>query len=431
MMQRKRTTNCGSALIIVLWVMVILSSVALTFAYHTRLDVSMAGHQAKRMQAMFLARAGVIRAMAMLRDDKLKDMDLLEEDDLVELDDEDKGFNYDAYAESWRSNEELLKDVEYGPGTFTVEIEDLNSKISLGASWVLQSPEILQRLLEILGNEEEDAQKLAALIIDWQDPDNNTTDAGRGSGFEDQSSEDTYWNPEQGSTEITDSGPAFVLKNAPFDTIEEVLILLDKLEMSHMILWGEDANHNGELDDNERDGNLSPPEDNEDGELLIGLADVCTVEGAGTVNLNTVRRICLDAMLYPSAGDSSEDVAGDIDDYRRGTDDEWGTGDDKFFRDINNNDKDDMDLLNIGALDSQFIGQLRRMGTVASRNFRITSTGKVGTVKYVITTLIMRNFLPEDQIGRDPLDRTKIIEFKELSAREKEQVRFIFERYEG
>ncbi|MBE7560697.1 general secretion pathway protein GspK [bacterium] len=419
----------GSALIIVLWVMVVLSSIALALAYHTRLDVKMAGYQVQRQQARSLARAGLTRALVILRDDLLKDNDLLDktDDDLVPVDNEDKGFKYDAYAEGWGNNPDLLTDVEYGDGAFTVQIEDLSDKLNLNAAWV--TVEILSRLLQQLGNSEEDSQKLAALIVDWRDPDPNASDAGdhrRG----DNSTEDAYWNPDQDPRDIEAGGPQFVLKNAFFDSMEEVLLLLDKLQLPHSILYGEDSNRNGKLDPNEDDGDETPPGDNADGELQRGMMDYCTVMGAGMVNLNTIKKECLEAMLFPFLGDSAEHVAENIDEYRRGNDGDFGTDDDRFFREINNNDNDDMDLLNITGVDPQVAANLKRMGNVSSPRFLIRSTGMVRDVRYTITAVVGRSFLPEEQLGRDPLDQTKVVDLDALSLREKEQVRFIFERYE-
>ena len=419
--------RAGTALMITLWVMVILSSVALTFSYHTRLDLRMSTYQVQRMQARFLAHAGVTRALALLRDDLLKDHDLLEDEGLVELDNEDKGFVYDAYAESWGSEEDLIKDVEYGGGTFTVRIIDLNSRLNLNAGWV--TADILARLLETLGLEEDPAKRLAALMVDWRDPDNNTSDAGQ-DNLNESGTEDEFWNPDQHPSDVQEVGPQFVLKNAPFDTMEEVLLLLEHLEMDPAILYGEDANGNGKLDPNEQDGELSPPWDDGNDTLQLGLMDFCTVEGSGAINLNTAERRVLEAMLFPIVGEDAENMAEDLDEYRKGSDDEFGTRDDKFFREINNQDQDDMDLMNVTSLDVQTMSQLKRMGGVASGQFMIIATGHVREVEYTVRAQVTRNFIPEEQLGRDPLNSSAVVDLSDLTARELEQVRFVFERYE-
>ena len=221
-----------------------------------------------------------------------------------------------------------------------------------------------------------------------------------------------------------------MLKNTQFDSMDEVLLLLDHLKLSHVILYGEDANHNGKLDENEDDGDALPPSDNADGTLQRGLLDYCTVEGGGAVNLNSVKAECLEAMLYPFLGDDAAHVAESIDEYRKGNDGQFGGKDDRFFRDMNNNDNDDMDLSNITGVDPQVAANLKRMGTVTSPRFLVISTGMVRDVKYTVKAVVSRSFLPEEQLGRDPLDQTKVVDVKELSDREKEQVRFTFEKYE-
>lgn len=419
-MMRRPLPAAGSALIIVLWVMVVLSSVALAFSYHTRLDIQMAGYQVQRQQARSLARAGVTRALVLLRDDMLKDNDLLKDDDLVPVKNEDKGFKYDAYAEGWGNNPDLLRDVEFGEGSFSVEIRDLAEKINLNAAWL--NVDVLKQLLILLGNDERDAQRLAALMVDWRDPDPNATDAGERASFSDTTSEDTYWNPDQDAREIERGGPRFVIKNAPYDSMEEVLLLLDHLKMSPDILYGEEP-RSEDFDD-------LPDRARSDDRRLRGLMEVCTVHGQSAVNLNTVKRTCLAAMLHPIIGDDAERVARNIDDYRKGNDRRFGTRDDRFFRDINNADGDDMDLANITGVDPQVVANLKRMGAVSSARFLVISTGRVRDVKYTVRAVVTRSFLPEEQLGRDPLDQTQVVDLRQLSPREKEQVRFIFEAYE-
>jgi len=387
----------------------------------------------QRIEARFIAHAGVTRALALLRDDLLKDNDLLKDEGLVEIDNDDKGYKYDAYAESWGSNKKLSENVEYGNGTFSVKIIDLNSKLNLNAGWV--TPDILSHLLEELGMEEAPAKQLAALMVDWRDPDNNASDAGE-DNFNDAGTEDELWNPDQRPDDIQQLGPQFVLKNAPFDTMDEVLLLINHLsqdlnvDVDPSILYGEDANGNGKLDPNEDDGDLSPPYDNGDGVLQLGLEDFCTVEGSGALNLNTAKKEVLEAVLFPIVGEDAKDTAEAIDEYRKGGDDEFGTRDDKFFREINNNDGDDMDLMNIQNLDVQTLSQLKRMGRVSSGQYMIISTGHVREVEYTVKAVVTRSFIPEEQLGRDPLNSSAVVDMKNLTPREKEQVRFVFERYE-
>jgi hypothetical protein len=81
-------------------------------------------------------------------------------------------------------------------------------------------------------------------------------------------------------------------KNAPLQTVEEILLIKDA---SPELLFGEDTNLNGVLDDHENDGSLSEPADDRDGRLDTGFYDYVTVysveantdsEGNARINLN-------------------------------------------------------------------------------------------------------------------------------------------------
>jgi len=78
--------------------------------------------------------------------------------------------------------------------------------------------------------------------------------------------------------------PPYLCKNAPFETVDELRLVY---EMDMDTLYGEDANLNNILDPNENDGNLTPPNDNQDGKLDPGLLEYVTVytqEAATTTN---------------------------------------------------------------------------------------------------------------------------------------------------
>jgi DNA uptake protein ComE-like DNA-binding protein len=96
----------------------------------------------------------------------------------------------------------------------------------------------------------------AAAIIDWRDSDQNVTLGGAESEF--------Y---------MTMPDP-YQCKNAPFETVEELLLVRGMLPE---LLYGEDTNRNGRLDDNENDADQSDPPDNTDGKLDRGLYDLVTV----------------------------------------------------------------------------------------------------------------------------------------------------------
>ncbi|MCA9426447.1 MAG: hypothetical protein KC994_15310, partial [Candidatus Omnitrophica bacterium] len=91
----------GMILLIVMWVLLILTVIAWTYARQSQMELKMTGFQTDSVRAYYLARAGVARAMVYLREDKLKDMGVLGDDSLIEVDDKDENWVYDAPAEAW------------------------------------------------------------------------------------------------------------------------------------------------------------------------------------------------------------------------------------------------------------------------------------------------------------------------------------------
>ncbi len=118
---------------------------------------------------------------------------------------------------------------------------------------------------------------VAAAIIDWRDSDDETTPGG---------AESDYYlrRPEP-----------YNAKNGPFETVGELAMVAG---VTDELLFGEDANRNGRLDDNENDGDARPPNDNRDGQLNAGLAGWTTAQlrwppqqqGDGTIDPNAANR---------------------------------------------------------------------------------------------------------------------------------------------
>ena len=97
---------------------------------------------------------------------------------------------------------------------------------------------------------------LAERIIDWRDEDEELTEGGAE------------------SQDYLLADPSYYAKNADFETVEELRFVL-------MGDWdyflGEDTNHNGVLDPNEDDGDATPPNDNQDGILNPGILEFVTI----------------------------------------------------------------------------------------------------------------------------------------------------------
>lgn len=144
-----------------------------------------------------------------------------------------------------------------GPeGTMRFGITPESGRLNLhpGASTDQQVEQLLGVLLAELG--EQNPQELINAILDWRDEDDEAREGG---------AEDEYYNT---------LSPPYRCKNGALDSIEELLLVKG---VNAAILYGEDVNRNGILDENEDDAEASFPEyDNGDGALNQGLAPFLT-----------------------------------------------------------------------------------------------------------------------------------------------------------
>jgi type II secretory pathway component PulK len=265
-------------------VLVVIGLLALTmagFTFFVRAEV--AGAQAKRdgQQARLAALSGfqeVVTLLRVAREDPSAWWDVPEEQ-------EDAPFPYrfrnallwsegytreDDPLRQGNLREDLLEDDQIVPAwrysvvamnldgeeyTMRYGITPEAGKLNINAA----SEDELRRLLEgILPDLNiENTGELVDALLDWLDED----DEPRPNGAEREFYEFLE--------------PGYYPKNGPLDTIEELLLIKG---FSAAILYGEDVNRNGILDENEDDGDESfPYYDNADGVLNLGLAPYITV----------------------------------------------------------------------------------------------------------------------------------------------------------
>jgi type II secretory pathway component PulK len=251
----------GSALIIVLWVAFGLVALALYFAHSMAFELRASDNRAAGLeaeQAIVGAARYVSNVLANAEEPGLLP-DLLT-------------YRYEAVpigdATFWligRDDKQTLLDQPvFGLG-------DEASKLNLNTA-TLEMLEALPRM----------TPELAAAIIDWRDTDDTVTQGGAES--------ETYLR----------RTPAYKCKNAPFESVEELRLLLGAYLD---VLYAEDANVNGVLDPNENDGDGSTPNDNRDGRLDAGLFEYVTVysrqRSTGT-NVNNPQQVA--ALLQQKLG---------------------------------------------------------------------------------------------------------------------------------
>ncbi len=405
----------GMILLIVMWVLLVLTVIAWTYARQSQMELKMTGFQTDSVRAYYLARAGVSRAMVFLREDKLKDKGVLKDDSLIDVEDKDQNWLYDAPGEEWGYNpdaygydpemdeEEIGMEIESARGKFHVRVFDVSGNMNVNFA----GHENIQHLLEVLGVEEGYAQALAAAIVDYIDEDDQPTIIDEkdvdGWEFGEPMNEDYYYNPNQEPSEIDAFGPQKILKNAPLNAVEELLLIPG---MTEIIYRGEDENENRELDDNEDDGEELPPFDNEDGELQLGLKDFVTVfagiadERAGKPNINSAPPEVIESLLWidKDSSDGAGDAAEKLVEYRNGSDGFLGSDDDKRFRTIDHTDEGSEGIDKSG-IDPSYESLIGQSFGVASDYFRIESTGIVNKVKKTLKVTVLRTFTEEVELG--------------------------------
>lgn len=437
---KRREGEAGIILVTVIWVLLILTVIAWTYARQCQMELKMTGYQTNSVRAYYLAKAGVARAMVYLREDKLKDQGVLGEEDLIKVDDKDENYLYDAPSESWGFNPDAYgidpdkkeskwgAEVDEARGTLLVRVEDLSGRLNLNTATYPQ----MRRLLEVCGVEEKQAQALGAAIVDFVDADDQPTIIDEkdvpGWDYGEESNEDYYYNPRQSPEEIDTFGPSNPMKNEPLAAVEELLLVP---HMTSLVYYGEDENHNGELDDNEDDGDETPPDDNSDGKLQLGIKDYLTVQSGlsteknGKPNLNSAPLEVIQALLWgeEESEDDAADIAEKITKYRNGSDEVLGSDDDRKFRTLPHSDENKEGIDQAG-LDPGDISRAAGMFGVASDYFIIHSTGIVNNVKKTLNVTVFRFFKEEAELNDASNERFK------RDREPEEQVKFLVISFE-
>lgn len=247
----------GVALLIVLWIMAILTLLMYSFLGDMQVEYAISGGYGDSRKAEQLCWSAVDLAAATVVND-LQTWQSLNDT-------------------TWATNSQTFYDVELGDGAFTVfrptyddqqtvlwGLDDEASKLNLNTA----TRDLLLKLPNM-------TEAIVDAILDWRDADATPGASG---------AETTYY---------ATLNPPYNCKNAPFDSLEELLYVKG---MTPVLLFGEDFNLNGVLEANENDGDETWPPDNRDGRLDPGLWSLCTIwstdrnvdaAGARRVNLNS------------------------------------------------------------------------------------------------------------------------------------------------
>ncbi len=222
----------GMVFIVALWIVLVLAGLIIVLARGARVELLISANRLASLQAEWIAKGALAFAIYQI--------DNMEEDEIV------PGEFYDCEAVPmaggyiWFLLPDYDDDLNYNFG-----IGDESGKLNLNTAPV-------EMLLMLPGMTDE----LAASIVDWRSSEEESTAGGAKSEY------------------YLLLSPAYQCKSGPLETVEEVLLVKGA---SMEVLFGEDTNRNGVLDENENDGAKSLPEDNIDGVLNRGIYDFVTV----------------------------------------------------------------------------------------------------------------------------------------------------------
>jgi len=321
--------DSGIILLIVLWLLVILSLMAIGLGRRTSIDLSLAKYGVGKLKADFIARSGLTYALGQIRKDA-QDSTTAAFDTLYQC---------GVKLEEGQVPEDIFKHAVMGEGYFDIQysvvaadgtanarygLRDETAKINLNALNQANFS-VLKHLIIFLGFEDGVANTIAAAVVDWVDADSDLTDAPNGAEDDDYVSLDKSYH----------------CKNLPFDSLEELFLVKG----------------------------MTP-------EIFAGIKDYVTVYPKETntlsINVNTAPEVVIRALGHsiPDSTADADRMAKNIINYRSGEDQEIFTADD---RPVELTDPGKM-----GFTDSEtaFINNLRNSGLGLSSNyFRVNIRG--------------------------------------------------------
>ncbi|MBI5144294.1 MAG: general secretion pathway protein GspK [Candidatus Omnitrophica bacterium] len=313
----------GSILIIALWSISLLSVFAVILGSQVRYEMTLVKRLDERTQLRFISEAGIKLAIAELKAEAEN--------------------TYHSMIDMWSNNPQAFKDVNLGEGTFAIcydYVYDRSKGSELKYGLVDEERKIninkmdrtvLKRLfVSILNMDEDNAQNLAASIIDWRDGDEElSVPIG--------SAESSYYHG---------LSYPYEAKNADIEVTEELFLVRGI-----------------------------------DQDIYEKMKDYITLYGSGKVNINTASKEVLIAVGL------DERIASDIISFRMGKDKTIGTVDDGIFDSTSSIVPQFSQFVSLSPSDIAEISAVTdRYLSVSSSAFKIQSVAKSKNKKGTSTT---------------------------------------------
>ena len=307
--------NRGSILIFVLFIMIVLGLLTVSFAYRAGIEARSVRDRMLMAQLRVYATSAAAVALGRLTENTN---------------------DFDHFAEPWHTHVPLASEEWFPewiaklhgqPVDFTVDYQVIDEEGKLHVS--LASSEALEKLRM--------SEDRIVGLFDWMDTDHIAQAEG---------AEKEYY--------LTLPDP-YQCKDAPLDFLDELLLIRGFETLDYL---GEDNNHNRRLDSSEDDGGITYPPDDADGQLRLGWVDLLTCVGEGRLNLNTAPKVVLETL--PISDDAVDQITG----FR--SFDEHSSGDlaDHVFA-------SDQDIDQLQGLTDADRTVLKSLATYKSQHFRI------------------------------------------------------------
>lgn len=364
-------------LILVLWITAVMSILAYSTIYQMTLETRLVTTRKKTLQAKALARAGVAKAFVDLRNDMIFDRS---RDDIPP---------FDALGDVWFYRERDLDDYQLdgSGGTFTVEVIDEQSRFNVN-QFNAAKRILLEKIIEYIGYNEEDARIVASAIIDYADPDEEAVlDSSPGNeGF----SYGLIRAEAEGLSRRPEDVERVKFPNEPYLTVEA---LLDVYGVTPELYFGPGtpeaefyrAKLGPLLGDRFKIEERRLRRRSED--EIVGLRDFFTVYGNTNTNINTAPAHVLSAWISAAQGGIDADrLAERIIRYRPG-----GSGSGR--RDNDTAFKSGADLSANADL-AGLSGPMQALNSVGfgSEFFTVRSTGRVDRVTQTLEVIVKREY---------------------------------------
>ncbi len=335
-----RKQNSGIILLVVLWLTVILSMLAIGLGRRASVDIALTQFAVDKTKAEAISWAGLMYAINQISRDKMDE----------ETSSFDGLYQCAVKLDNGKTPEDVFKNISVDEGHFDINylsasqegtrqtrfgFADEERKINLNGI-NQQNIEALVQLIVLLGFDEPIAQTIAASVVDWYDADSEVTSAPFGAEDSD------YLNLSQ----------PYHCKDSSFENVEELLLVKG----------------------------MTP-------EIFLKIKNEVTVFPVDasrlSVNFNTASALVIQALVRSVAGGLTNTELSDADSltkklisYRSGSDREEFTSDDKLVSDINQSDLNQKEWVIFQNLENNVMTDVSQYVRIGISGFEKASSAK-------------------------------------------------------